>query len=66
MRSKIDEKLIKKYKVNKGSGLPTDCIYFNWSTKVKETCSILFDKKDILQKCVKLNGEKCKDCINGL
>lgn len=61
MKSKTDVKLIKKYKVDKGFGLPTDCIYFNWSTKVKETCN-----KDILQKCVKLNGENCKGCINGM
>lgn len=62
MTSKTDTKLIKKYKVDKGFGLPTNCIHFNWSTKEKETCIIL----DIPQKCVKLNGENCKDCINGL
>ena len=65
-RNKTDEMLIKQYKVDKGYGLPTDCIYFNWSKKVKETCSFFSSNCENYTHCIKLDGLNCENCKNGI
>ena len=42
------------------------CIYFNWSFDVDTTCEQTFLDEEILQKCVMLDGKKCKYAEWGL